>query len=283
MEVIMRYAHSIAAMMLILLAGASARGEDWVKVTNIPYLGEAADTDYAKQQCRLDVYHPVDAKGYATIVWFHGGGLTGGTRQSGIGIVKRFVKEGYGVVLVSYRFSPRVKCPTYIEDAAASVAWTIKHIAEYGGDPKKVFVSGHSAGGYLTSIVGADNRYLAAHGLSTDDLAGCMPIAGHTITHFTIRAERGIPGTRPIIDEYAPAYHVRKDAPPFLCIAADHDMAARAEENLYFTAVMQAAGNKRIECLIVPDRTHSTIVGKFSEADDEVAAAMLKFMRGITK
>lgn len=281
----MRYVHRIAVVMLIVLAGGAgtARAADWVKVADVPYLGEAAETEYAKAQCRLDVYHPVDAKGYATIVWFHGGGLTGGTRQSGMGIVKRFVKEGYGVVLVSYRLSPKVKCPTYIEDAAASVAWTIKHIGDYGGDPKQVFVSGHSAGGYLTSIVGTDNRYLAAHGLSTSDLAGCLPVSGHTITHFTIRAERGIPGTRPIIDEFAPAYHVRKDAPPFLCIAGDHDMAARAEENVYFASVMRAAGNKHVECLIVPDRNHSTIVNQIGEADDAVAAAMLKFMREYAK
>ncbi|MGF1582604.1 MAG: alpha/beta hydrolase [Gemmataceae bacterium] len=250
---------------------------------DISYLGNAATTAYAKEQCRLDVYYPTDKKNFATVVWFHGGGLKSGKRRGVIakGFADRFTSEGHAVVLVSYRFSPKVKHPVYIEDAAAAVAWTIKNIGKMGGDPKKVFVSGHSAGGYLTAMVGLDEKYLAKHKLSTKDIAGLMPVAGQMVTHSTVRAERGIPKTRPIIDEFAPCYHVRQDAPPCICFAGDNDLPARMEENLYFVAAMKAAKHQHVRCLVVAGRNHGTIASKIPEEDDEVARAMLKFMKQI--
>ncbi len=253
------------------------------KVTDILYREDAAESSYAHQQCRLDVYYPKGKKRFSTIVWFHGGGLKGGTRKTGTKFAERFTAEGYGVVLVSYRLSPRVKCPVYIEDAAASIAWTFKNIGRYGGDPKRIFISGHSAGGYLTAMVGLDPHYLAKHKISTKQIAGLIPIAGQMVTHTTVRAEKGIPKNQPVIDEFAPAYHVRKDAPPCLCFAGDKDLPARAEENIYFAAALKATGHSRVECLIIKGRNHGSIAGKFSEKDDEVTAHMLKFMEDLCR
>ena len=198
---------------------------------------------YIKERCRLDVYYPVDQKGYATVVWFHGGGLTGGERF----VPTELQQQGLAVVAVNYRLSPKVNCPTYIDDAAAAVAWTFKHIAEYGGDPDKIFVSGHSAGGYLTSMVGLDKRWLAKYDVDADDIAGLIPFSGHTITHFTVRKERGIPGTQPIIDEFAPLYHVRPDAPPLVLITGDREleMLGRYEENAYLMRMMKVVGHEQ--------------------------------------
>ncbi len=73
-------------------------------------------------------------------------------------------------------------------------------------------MSGHSAGGYLASMVGLDKRWLARHGVDADQIAGLIPFSGHAITHFTIREERGLPGTQPVVDDLAPLYHVRAAA-----------------------------------------------------------------------
>ncbi|MGE3804077.1 MAG: alpha/beta hydrolase [Gemmataceae bacterium] len=257
-----------------------AQEEPFVKTGDIAYSSDKSD--YAQQQCRLDVYAPKGKTGFPTIVWFHGGGLKGGKRQSGEAFARRFTREGCGVVLVGYRFSPQVKSPTYIEDAAEAVAWTLKNIEKYKGDPGKVFVSGHSAGGYLTAMVGLDARYLEKFGASPGKLAGLMPVAGQMLTHATIREERGLPAGRPLLDELAPCYHVNKNAPPFLCFAGELDLPTRAEENLYFAAAMKAAGHKQTECLIVKGRNHGSIAGKFADKDDEVAAAMLAFIQKVT-
>ena len=198
-------------------------------------------TDYMKERCRLDVMHPVGVKDFPTVVWFHGGGLKAGNRSVPTGLAEK----GLAVVAVNYRLHPKVTAPTYIEDAAASVAWTLKHIAEYGGDPKRVFVSGHSAGGYLTSMIGYDKQWLAKHGVDADALAGLIPYSGHTVTHFTVRTERGIDEKQPIIDDLAPLYHVRKDAPPTLLITGDREleMLGRYEENAYFWRMLQVVGH----------------------------------------
>lgn len=119
--------------------------------TGIFYLpeNEGAASDYARELCRLDLYRPETAKGFPTVVFFHGGGLKAGRRQ----VPGALKDRGWAVVGVGYRLHPNVQHPTYIEDAAAAVAWTFKNIESFGGDPKKIFVTGISAGGYLTAIV----------------------------------------------------------------------------------------------------------------------------------
>jgi acetyl esterase/lipase len=188
--------------------------------SNVIYRSGEALTDYEKERCRLDVYHPTNAKGFATVVWFHGGGLTGGNRSVPHGLQD----QGIAVVAANYRLSPHVKSPAYIEDAAAAVAWTFRNIERFGGDPDKIYVSGHSAGGYLTSMVGLDKQWLAAHDIDANRIAGLIPYSGQCITHFTIRAERGISDKQPVIDELAPLFHVRKDAPPLLLITGDREL-----------------------------------------------------------
>src|SRR3546814_4589426 len=79
--------------------------------------------------------------------------------------------------------------PSYIGDAPAAVAWTFKHIADYGGDPSKIIISGHSAGGYLVAMVGLDKSWLQQYGEDADKLAGIVDFSGHAITHMTVRAE----------------------------------------------------------------------------------------------
>ena len=112
---------------------------------------------------------------------------------------------------------------------------------KYGGSPKHIYVSGHSAGGYLTSMVGLDKRWLAAHKIDANDIAGLIPYSGHTITHFTVRKERGIDGKQPILDDMGPLFHVRKDAPPLLLITGDRELEllGRYEENAYMWRMMQ--------------------------------------------
>jgi acetyl esterase/lipase len=197
---------------------------------------------YIKSQCRLDIYYPKNVKNFATIVWFHGGGITGGGKE----IPKALMDQGVAVIGVGYRLSPKAKAPAYIEDAAAAIAWAFKHVAEYGGSNKLIFVSGHSAGGYLGSMVALDKQYLAKYNINANDIAGLIPFSGQAITHFTVRQEMGIKDTQPTIDKYAPLYHVRADAPPMLLITGDRELEllGRYEENAYLNRMMKLAGHK---------------------------------------
>ncbi len=253
----------LACLVFVLACRAAQSAEtpsvEYAVEKDIFYLPEAEETatDYAKQQCRLDLSYPKGAKGYPTVVFYHGGGLTSGKRS----LPAELRKRGWGVVGVGYRLHPQVQHPTYIEDAAAGLAWTFKHIESYGGDPAKIFVTGISAGGYLTAMVGLDKSYLAVHGIDANRIAALIPVSGQMITHQTVRKEQGIEPSqfRPTIDRFAPLYHVRKDAPPTLCITGGWgvDMLMRAEENLYFVAMMKLVGHKAVEQVVIADADHS--------------------------
>lgn len=245
---------SIVILTPFLVSAQDAKQKtEYTSKTDIPYREgdqgfqpkDLPLTDYMKERCKLDVYYPANKKDFATIVWFHGGGLKNNSKS----IPKELKERGIAVVAPNYRQNPKVKSPAYIEDAASSVAWTMKNIKSLGGDPKKIFVSGHSAGGYLTSMVGMDKRWLAPHKMDPDNLAGLIPFSGHTITHFTIRSERGIDGKQPIIDDMAPLFHVRADSPPLLLITGDREkeMLGRYEENAYFWRMMQVVGHPDTE------------------------------------
>jgi acetyl esterase/lipase len=236
-------------------------------------------TDYERERCKLDLYLPSGA-GFPTLVWFHGGGLKSGdadlpfTAQ----IAQALADDGIGFAVVRYRYSPRVKFPAYVEDAAASFAWTVRHIAAHGGDARRVFMGGHSAGGYLAAIVGLDGRYLQAHGLTLAAVAGLIPVSGQMLTHYTIREERGLQKFNVSADEAAPIFHCRPDTPPLLVLYADKDMATRQEENVYFVSTMKAAGNKRVHGVLVADRDHGTIARNLANRDDPARQAVIKFI-----
>ena len=147
----------------LFCAGLSAQTAAYRTDRNIAYRDAAGD-GYADSLCRLDICYPTDAKGFPTVVWFHGGGLTGGRRE----IPKALCDKGFAVVGVDYRLAPRVKVADCVEDAAAAAAWVVRNIASYGGDPGLIFIAGHSAGGYLTSMIGMDKRWMAPYGIDPD-------------------------------------------------------------------------------------------------------------------
>lgn len=212
---------------------------------DVSYRTSPSQDAYSDERCRLDIYYPSASKDFATVVWFHGGGLEKGNKE----IPEELINQGIAVVAANYRLSPHVKAPTYIDDAAAAVAWTFQNIESYGGNKNKIFVSGHSAGGYLASMVGLDKSWLARYQIDANQIAGLIPFSGHTITHFTIRKEKGIPDTQVIVDSLAPLNHTRADAPPLLLITGDRELEllGRYEENAYLWRMMKQSGHLKTE------------------------------------
>lgn len=211
---------------------------------DISYLLENETDVYRLERCKLDIYYPEGIKDFPTVVWFHGGGLTGGSKH----IPRELTEQGFAVVTVNYRLSPRATNPAYIEDAAEAVAWTFKHISQYGGNPDKIYVSGHSAGGYLTLMLALDKSYLQKYQVDADKVAAWFPLSGQTVTHFTIRSERKLKDGIPVIDEFAPLYHAHSGTPPIYLITGDRnqELAARYEENAHLYAVLRSLGNDQV-------------------------------------
>jgi acetyl esterase/lipase len=238
---------------------------------DIPYRENTQALDeYQQERCLLDIHHP-SSKGFATIIWFHGGGLTSGEKS----FPKDLQNKGHAIVAVNYRLSPKVKVTECLDDAAAAVAWVMKNIGKFGGDRKRIFVSGHSAGGYLTSMIGLDSSWLKRHQADANVIAGLIPYSGHAITHFTVRKERGIAATRPIVDELAPLFHVRKDAPPILLITGDREkeLLGRYEENAYLFRMLKVSGHQDVTLFEIDGYGHGMT--------DPAHPLLLKFVQRI--
>ncbi len=212
---------------------------------------------------RLDVFTPDQPpKPFPLVIWFHGGGLTAGTKNSKTdrAVAARWTDRGIGIINADYRLSPGAKFPAYVEDAAQAVAWAVRAAVALGADPKAIFVSGHSAGGYLAAMLAMDEKYLRAAGLEPAQVAGYFPLSGQMTTHFTVRKERGLSDLAVIVDDAAPSYFVRAAIPRLLLLIGDHDWPARLEENQLLAAQLtQVAKSKNVSFRIIADRTHNSI------------------------
>lgn len=218
----------------------AAAAQTYLTAENISYRDQG--DRYAMSRCKLDVYYQQEKSGTPVVVWFHGGGLTVGEKF----IPEELKNEGLTVVAANYRLLPQAELSECIDDAAAAVAWTFRHIADYGGDPRKIYVCGHSAGGYLTNMIGLDKKWLGKYGIDADSIAALAPFSGHAISHFAYREARRMKPTQPSIDEFAPLYYVRADAPPLIIISGDREleMLGRYEETAYFWRMMKVNGHK---------------------------------------
>lgn len=236
----------ILCVLLATMALAQQNGRQprytYVMDENILY---TANTDeYSLERCHLDVYYPKDAQNLPVMVWFHGGGLVGGNRY----VPDELKEKGIIVVSVNYRFMTKGPISNCIDDAAAAVAWTFANIENYGGSREKIYVCGHSAGGYLTSMIGLDKKWLAKYGVDADDIAALMPLSGQAVTHYEHRTQNGGSPLIPTIDEFAPMTYMRADCPPLFIMSGDREqeLYGRYEEQAYFWRMMKLVGHKEV-------------------------------------
>jgi acetyl esterase/lipase len=263
--------------------------------SDVPYASPAHERQI------LDIYAPENAKKLPVVFWIHGGGWQTGDKTSVQGKPQAFVDKGIVFVSTNYRLLPHVDMGTIVRDVAQSLHWVHDHIGEYGGDPNRVFVMGHSAGAQLAALLCTDDRYLKAEGLSFDMLLGCVPVDGDTYdvpaiieTAETRRRVHGQPqakfghrekfGNDPEKHrDFSAVTHIKKDKgiPPFLILyVADHpDTSAQAER---LGAVLKEAG--------VPTRlfgargtNHSKLNDDLGLPDDPATKALFEFVDEIVK
>ena len=247
-----------ALLTLLLLLGAEfliAQPGNFKIIENIPY---KSGDKYVSERCKLDIRMPEKTGSFPVVIWFHGGGLTGGNKY----FPEELLDQQMILVAVNYRLSPQIKVDDCIDDAAAAVAWVFQNIEKYKGNTHEIIVSGHSAGGYLTLMIGLDKHWLEKYKVDADDIQALFPFSGHTITHMTARQEMGIPNKRPWVDEMAPLYYVRPDSPPLYLMTGDREleMLGRYEENAYMWRMMKVNGHKETYLFEFDGHNHGAMV-----------------------
>lgn len=236
------------------------------------------------ERCKLDLYQPKDGENLPCLLWFHGGGMTAGTKDDAgtVATARALAAQGLVVAAVNYRLSPQHPYPAYLEDAAAAFHWIKSHASDHRTQPSRIFLAGHSAGGYLVTMLGSDPRWLGKNGDQLKDLAGIISLSGQMVTHFTIRAERGLADTTIVVDQDAPLYHAKDPCAPQLILYAETDMAMRAEENVLYLAARKAAEQKNVRGWMVKGSDHGSIGNNISKANDPVHSAILQFIKAPT-
>lgn len=222
-----------------------------------------------RESQRIYLHIPVSGTGFPATVWFHGGGLTGGGRE-----VPDVLFDGrMAVIEARYRLSPDFPAPAALSDAAAAVARVLKDAKLYGIDPARVYVGGMSAGAYLAAMTGMDGGYLAAHGFDHRKLAGLLLISGQMTTHFQLKIDLHYPQTQfqPVIDRYAPLYHLSPELPPILLVTGEsgRDMPGRPEENALMAASLAALGHRMVRCFHLEGCDHGET---FDHSEPSIAA-----------
>ena len=238
------------------LAAVSIVAQEYRTVKDISYT--LKDNVYALERLKLDVYYPEGQKDRPVVVWFHGGGLEAGQKE----IPNELRGRGYVVVGVNYRLLPKVHVSATLDDAAEAVAWVFRHAVEYGGSVRKIFVTGHSAGGYLSMMLCLNKAWLAKYDVDADSVAAYIPFSGQAITHYNVRKMQNIKPLQPTIDEYAPLYWVRKDCPPFILICGDRELElyGRYDENQYLARMMKLVGHQATTLYELQGFDHGTMV-----------------------
>ncbi len=284
--------HAIGLLVaLVVLTSAEAQE---VK-RDIPYVKNAD-----KRQT-LDVYAPSGARNLPVVFWIHGGGWQGGDKSEVH--VKPQVFNGKGFVFVStnYRLLPDVDMATLTRDVARSVRWVHDHVAEFGGDPQRLIVMGHSAGAQLAALLCTDDRYLKEEGLSLAIVKGCVPVDGDT---YDIPAMIEVAETRWRVHGLPPAKfghrikfgndpakhkdfsavtHVArgKGIPPFLILyVANHpDVSAQAQR---LANVLKSA-DVPVTLFGAKETTHNRINADLGRPDDPATRALFTFLEKALK
>jgi arylformamidase len=272
-------------------------------VSNAQAQGATRDIRYATAHQRqvLDVYAPPGAKNLPVVFWIHGGGWQSGDKTMVALKPKAFTEAGFIFVSINHRLLPTAEMGAITKDVGNALGWVHKNIAEYGGDPARLLVMGHSSGGQLAALMCTDDRYAKTEGFPLTIIRGCVPVDADTfdipaiieVAETRARAHQlPLPtyghrqkfGNDPVKHrDFSAVTHVapNKGIPRFLIlhIAGHPDTGAQARR---MANVLEAAG---IPVKVVAGRetTHASINDNIGAPNDPVTKELFAFVADALK
>ncbi len=217
----------------------------------------------------LDVYRPAGASQNAgVVVFFYGGDWQEGTKEDYRFVAQAICSQGFVAVMPDYRLYPDVTFPAFVNDGAQAVRWTHDHAAEFGGDPRKIFLMGHSAGAYIAAMLTLNGEYLAAVGLDRSNVRAAATLSG-PYDDVPISRDRPVFGLGPTDsvagDNAQPIHFVDGKAPPMLLVHGMRDTLIDPSTATRLAAAIQKAGGK-VTVKTYPNRAHADIVLSLASA-----------------
>ncbi len=189
----------------------------------------------------LDVYVPAGAFNRPTVVFWYGGMWTKGSKEQYRFVGAALANSGYVAILPDYRLFPTVRFPEFVDDGALALKWAREHASELGGDPRSIFIMGHSAGGHLASMLALDERYLRKVGGDASWIRGWIAISAPYELTMRVPVLHSIFSAHSL-QEWQPIQLVSARTPPALIVHGLDDNMVHPQEAVDFDAKLRALG-----------------------------------------
>lgn len=225
---------AVLAVCFVAIPAQAARAKDIRVVKEVCY----GDVNEGKLH-QLDLYLP-KAGNFPVVVFAHGGAWMFGDKSSYDYLGKYFAEQGIGAVIVNYRLSPKIQHPGHVQDVAKAVAWVHANIGAHGGDKGNLVLGGHSAGGHLVSLLGTDETFLRAEGLSLKSIRGVVSISGVYAADKLFGLDFVFPKENRALS--FPMKHIKAGCPPFLLFCAEKEIFGLDRQAARFHAELRDTG-----------------------------------------
>lgn len=231
-----------ALTLLVVIAGCTPLDVLNAAVSNSGYLATEGIRYQAGPRGRLDVYRPRGSGPFPVVVWIYGGGWDSGDRAGYAFVGASLARRGFVTVIPDYTLTPAGRYPDFLRDNAAAVAWTVEHVAEYGGDADRLALMGHSAGAYNAAMIAYDGRWLRDLGADPAVVDAFVGLSGpYEIFPYTSPITRRVFGHVQSAS-VEPLSHVGKGDPPALLIHGGEDDTVSPRQPDRMAAALSDAG-----------------------------------------
>ncbi|SET91006.1 alpha/beta hydrolase [Hymenobacter actinosclerus] len=240
------------------------------RTADIAYV-PATDSAYGAGRQLLDVYAPKAraARPYPVVVFIHGGNWDSGSKNLYSFVGRRLAKQGVVAVVISYRLAPAVHVPQMADDCARAVIWTRRHIADYGGDPDRLFLLGHSAGGGLAALLATDDARFRRWGEATNPVRGVVLDDAAGLDMYDYLKKLAYPGDRQFLVPFGPhpaswrqmsaVYHLTPRTPPFLLFVGGETYPSISSSSAEFRDKLVSLGHHPYY-QVLPGKKHIPMV-----------------------
>jgi acetyl esterase/lipase len=236
---------------------------------------------------RLDVYTQIapSVKLAPIVVFFYGGGWNSGSRTDYSWVGDSLASRGFVAVVPDYRLAPEHPYPAFVQDGAAAVRWARDHAADFGGDPDRIVLAGHSAGAYIALQLALDDTFLRAAGVDPRSIRGAVSLSGPADFYpFTVKESQEAFGAYPDPRDTQPINHVHPGAPPIFLGHGDKDETVELSNSVHLANALKAAGDP-VVLKIYPGLKHPDTVlalSRLFRGKAPVLADITQFITDVT-
>ncbi|TGD81781.1 alpha/beta hydrolase [Hymenobacter wooponensis] len=278
----------IILALLLGLANEYAVARPSRRIADVAYI-PATDPGFDTERHRLDVYVPKQkaAALRPVVVFIHGGSWNSGNKNFYSFIGRRLAKQGVVAVIINYRLAPKVEVPAMADDCARAVAWTTQHIAEYGGDPQRLYLMGHSAGGGLAALLTADNQLLARWGMAPNPVRGAILDDPAGLDMYDYLQKMQYPGDEQYLVPFgkeptvwrtvSPMYHITASTAPFLLFVGGETYPSIQNSSAKFREKLVALGQQPV-FKVLPGKKHVPMVLQLYWQHNIIYQELLQFV-----